>query len=190
MFIPHLSAKVSEGKPETASRSSPLSAATVANVRRPAATALLAPLGPNLAPGPGRPLGQLEAQPAADRIGLRQPQGEALARRIGLAALLADQALAGLVVAEIFLAQGRCGDEAVAAELLDRGEEAERLHAGDPALDQLPDPVGEIGGDIAVHRLPLVDHRAPFKVRDQLAGHLHRLLLLPGHRAFAEPVGA
>jgi hypothetical protein len=33
-------------------------------------------------------------------------------------------------------------DEPVAAQILDRSEEAERLDAGDPAFDKLPDLVG------------------------------------------------
>ena len=56
--------------------------------------------------------------------------------------------------------------------------------------EQLSDLIGEIGRDIAVHRLALGDHRAALEVGDQLAGHLHRDRLLVGEPAVAEPVVA
>src|SRR5690606_25941985 len=104
-----------------------------------------------------RPLGQLEAQIATHRVGLGEAEFQALAERVAFAALLADQAEARLVMAEIFVAQDRGRDQPVAAQRLDRGEEAEWLHAGDPAIEHLPDMIGEIGGDIAVHRLAFGD---------------------------------
>src|SRR5437763_8023338 len=108
--------------------------ALVADVRRPAAAALRAIAV--RARGAARRVRRLEAQAAAHRIGLGEPQRQPLAECIGLAALLADQALACFVVAIIVLAE-RCGrDQPVAAQRLDRGEEAERLDAGDPAFDQ------------------------------------------------------
>src|SRR4051812_3586043 len=75
-------------------------------------------------------LGQLEAQAAGDRIGLGEPQLQALAGREARLALLADQALARLVVAEKFAAEGRDRHQPIAAEPLDRGKEAERLDPG------------------------------------------------------------
>src|SRR4051812_18672881 len=94
-------------------------------------------------------LGQLEAQRAGNGIGLGEAQSQPLADLVGFAGLLADQLLGALVVAEIFRTEVAHEDEPVAAEVLDRGEKAERLDAGDPAFDQLALPVGEIGRDIA-----------------------------------------
>src|SRR5687767_14957135 len=87
-------------------------------------------------------LRQLETQPARHRIGLGQPEVEALADTVGFAALIADQGPRFLVVAEIFRAEVGGQHQAVAAQLVDRREEAERLDAGDPAADDLPDLVG------------------------------------------------
>ena len=41
----------------------------------------------------------------------------------------------------------------------------------------------EIGGDIAVDRVALGLHRPPLELRDELAGHLHRLGLGVGEAA-------
>src|SRR5688572_23118636 len=90
-----------------------------------------------------RSFGKLEAQRSGDRIGFGEAQRELLADPVGLAALLADQFARRLIVAEIFLAQRLREHQAVTAEVGHRGEEAERLDAGDPALDQLADAVGE-----------------------------------------------
>src|SRR6185369_7533648 len=157
-------------------RASPRSPSLMAEVGGTAAPPLDA-----AGPGAGRALRRarhFEAQAAAHRIGLGQAQGEPLAERVALAALVAGQALARLVVAEIFLPERRRRDEAVAAKLLHRGEEAEGLHAGDPALDQRSDLVGEKGGDVAVHRLAFGDHRAALQIGDELADHVHRSGLL------------
>jgi hypothetical protein len=70
-------------------------------------------------------VGQIEAQATADRVGFGETQLEALAGGEGVAALLADQCVGSLLVAEIFLAEGRDRDQPIAAEALDGGEEAE-----------------------------------------------------------------
>src|SRR4051794_30945595 len=116
----------------------------MANIRRaaapPARTTTVLARGRRLAAI--APLRKLEPQRARDRIGLREAEREPLPHAIGLAGLVADQRSRRLIVAEIFAAQIFGEDQAVAAEILHRREEAERLDAGDPALDQLPDAVG------------------------------------------------
>ena len=78
----------------------------------------------------------------------------------------------------------------VAAELDHCREEAERLNAGDPAHDELADLVREISGDIAVDRLALRLHRAPFEPRNLLADLLELLRVRRRETALAELVGA
>ena len=92
--------------------------------------------------------GELEAKRSRDRIGVSQTKPEPLSHAVGLAALVADESTRGLVVAKIFAAEVLGEDEAVTAEVLHGREEAERLDAGDPAIDQLPDLVRKKGGDI------------------------------------------
>src|SRR5687768_5754591 len=116
------------------------------DVRRAAAAALRAlflaappAVAARAAAGPGRgvaAVGKLEPQPSGDRIGLDQPQLQPLAGAEALAAVVADEALARFVVAIIVRAERRDRDQPVAAQPFDRGEEAERLHPGDPAIDQ------------------------------------------------------
>src|SRR4051812_40790874 len=98
-------------------------------------------------------LGKFEAERAADRIGLGQTQREPLPDAIGLARLFADQRSRGFVVAEIFPAKVLGEQQPVAAQILHRGKEPERLHPGDAAFHQLADLVGQVGGDVAVDRL-------------------------------------
>src|SRR5687767_3956524 len=78
--------------------------------------------------------GELEAQRARHRVRFGEAQGQFLADSIRVAAVLADQLARGFVVAEIFLAQRLREHQPVAAQIGDRGEESERLDAGDPAL--------------------------------------------------------
>ena len=131
----------------------------MADIGRAAAFSLSCGLANAVAPGRGSAaiaaLGQLEAQRTADRIGLRQPKLEPLADAVGLAAFVADQLPCRLVEAEIFAAEVAREQQAVAAEPLDRGEEAEALHPGDAATDDLADPVREERRDIAVDGLAL-----------------------------------
>jgi hypothetical protein len=97
--------------------------AVVADIDRTAAAPLRATARAIVAwrPVPARRrVGRLEAQPAAHRIGLGEPQGEALAERVEFAAFLADQALARLVVAEIFPAERGGRHQAVAAPFQSR----------------------------------------------------------------------
>src|SRR5688572_18712426 len=69
-------------------------------------------------------LGQLKAESAGRRVGLGQLQLEMLADAVGFAGLVADQRPSRLVIAEILVAEDRRRDQPVAAEILDRGEEA------------------------------------------------------------------
>src|SRR3954470_3949338 len=89
------------------------------------------------------PLRKFEPQRPGHRIRVGKAERQPLAEAIGLAGLVADKRARRFVVAEIFLAQVLGEDQPVAAEVLDGREKAERLDAGDPALDQLPDAVGE-----------------------------------------------
>src|SRR5690348_1438203 len=91
---------------------------------------------------------QFKAERTADGVGLREAQGQPLPNAIGLAGLVANQLASRFVIAEIFLAQRLREHQTVAAQILHGGEEAERLDAGDPAFNQLPHLVGEIGGDV------------------------------------------
>ena len=59
-------------------------------------------------------LGEFEAKRAVDRVGFGEAQLEALAERVAGFGVVADQALARLVIAEIFVAQIARGNEAVA----------------------------------------------------------------------------
>src|SRR6187551_3468018 len=93
---------------------------------------------------------QGEAKAAGHGIGFDDPQPKLLAEPVARPGLLADELLRLLVVPEIFPAHRRDGNDPVAAELHHGREEAERLDAGDPALDDLADLVRKIGGDIAV----------------------------------------
>src|SRR4051812_19454882 len=114
-------------------------------------------------------LGKLETERTADRVGVGQTQRQPLPDAIGLAGLFADQRSRGFVVAEIFAAQVLREQQPVAAQVLDRGEETERLHPGDAAFHQLADLVGQVGGDVAVDRLALGLHRPPLEHRYLLA---------------------
>ena len=105
--------------------------------------------------------GQLKSQGPGHRIGLGQPQRQPLADAVGFAGLLAHELPCRFVVAEVFAAEVASQHQSVTAKVLDRGEKAERLHPGDAAFDQLPDLVGEKGGDIAVDGVALSLHRAP-----------------------------
>ena len=95
-----------------------------------------------------------------------------------------------LVEAEIFVAEIAHEQQAVAAQPLDRGEEAEALHPGDPALDDLADAVAEEGRDIAVDGFALGLHRAPLELRNLLADLVEARLLAIGQPALAKAVGA
>src|SRR5829696_2542639 len=152
----------------------------MADVRWPATTTAsadpVAPLWGRLRAAMA-PLRKLKAQRPADGIGLGEPKGQPLADAIGLAGLFADELPRSLVVAEIFLPERLRENQPVAAEILDRGEEAERLHPGDPAFDQLADLIRQIGGDIAIDRLTLRLHRAPLEHRDLLPD-LHEAFFL------------
>src|SRR3954464_6038426 len=75
---------------------------------------------------------QLEAQRPGDRIGLRETKRQALADAVGLARFVADQLLRRFVVAEIFPPEILREHQPIAAQILDRSEEAERLNPADP----------------------------------------------------------
>src|SRR5689334_19775794 len=91
--------------------------------------------------------GQFEAKRTRGWVCLRQFQLEMLADTIGLAAFFPDQRPRRFVIAEIFIPKDRRRDQPVAAQILDRGEEAERLDAGNAAAQDLPDLVGKKGRD-------------------------------------------
>ena len=135
-------------------------------------------------------LGQFKAQRARRGIGFGQFQLDQLALLVGLARRLANQRARGLVKAEIFIAEDRCRDQPVAAKVEHGGEEAERLDSGDPAFEDLPDPIGQEGGDITVDRLALGLHRAPLEHRDVLANLDEPLGAFGRQRAIAEPEAA
>src|SRR5688572_15335600 len=137
------------------------------------------PIGPPCPRPTIAAFGELEAQRARDRVGLGEAQGQLLADPVGVAAVLADQLARGFLVAEIFLAEGLGEHQPVTAEIGDGGEEAEWLDAGDPALDQLPDPVSEESRNVAVNGVALRLHRAPLEHRDRLAD-LDELAVLAG----------
>src|SRR3546814_8007213 len=94
-------------------------------------------------------IGQFEAQRAADRISLHQPQLEPLAAAIADAATLAVERPRRLVIEETLAAQRRHRHQPVSAEPVDGGKEAERLHTGDPRRDDVPHFSRQPGRDIA-----------------------------------------
>src|SRR6185503_10551522 len=89
--------------------------AVVANVGWPAAAAwsshAVAALGGDA--GAALPIGQLEAKRTGHRIGFGDSKPQLLAQSVGGAGLFPDQLLGFLVVAEIFLADGRDRDQPV-----------------------------------------------------------------------------
>src|SRR5438067_5401849 len=139
----------------------------VPDVRWPAAAGSVAA---NRWSGPSAvaPFGKLETERSRDRVGFRQAQRQTLSDSVRLAALVPDEGLGRLVVAEIFEAEVFREHETVAAEVLDRREEAERLDPRNAAFDQLPDLVREERRDIAVDRFALGLHRAALEHRDLL----------------------
>ena len=96
--------------------------------------------------------GKLEAQRARHWVRFGEAKRQALTHPIRLTGGVADEHTRGLVVAEIFGPEVADEHEPVTAQVLDRREKAERLNPCDPAFDQLPDAVREIGRDIAVDR--------------------------------------
>src|SRR6185369_12063091 len=118
-------------------------AIAVSNVRGPAAPGAVA--AHRRGPPAVAPFRKLEAERALDRVRLGEAQRQPLADAVGLARLIADELLRALVVAEIFRAEVLREQQPVAAQVLHRREETERLDAADTALHQLPDLVREIG---------------------------------------------
>ena len=109
-----------------------------------------------------------KAQAAANRIGLNQFEFQPLPLVIAPAAVFADQRVGRLIITVIIIAQCGHRNDAIATDTLDRGEEAEILHAGNPRIDNLSDILGEIGRNITVGCLPLRCHGAPFGQADRL----------------------
>ena len=106
-------------------------------------------------------LGQkLEAQRAGNRRRFHQLDGDAVAEPVGLAGAVADHGVAGLVVAEIFVADGARRHEAVGAGLVQLHEQAGAGDAGDAALESGADAVGEEMRDQPVIGLALGHHGA------------------------------
>src|SRR4051794_10981047 len=105
--------------------------------------------------------GKLETKRAGHGIRLPEPKRQPPSHPIGVAAFVTDKRSGRFVVAEVFLAEVLRQQQSVSTEILDRGEEAERLDARDPASDQLTDLVRKEGGDITVDGIALRLHRAP-----------------------------
>src|SRR3546814_3406713 len=77
-----------------------------------------------------------EAQRAADRIGLHQPQVEPLTDAVADPSMLAVERARRLVIEKAFAAQRRHRHQPIAAEPVDGREKAEGLHPGDPRRDR------------------------------------------------------
>src|SRR5438270_8760081 len=107
----------------------------MSDVRRTSAAGPVPPLRHPLSAAVAA-LGQLEAQRSCHWVGFREPERQPLSHSVRFAALVANQGPRCLVITEIFAAEVLRQQQSVAAEILDRREEAERLNAGDPALDE------------------------------------------------------
>src|SRR5262245_27684731 len=101
---------------------------------------------------------QLEAERAGDRRGLDQPHRYRVAEPVGLAAGIADQRMAVLLIAEIFVADRARRDETVGAGIVELDEQAGAGDAGNVALERGADPVGEEMREQAVEGLALRLH--------------------------------
>src|SRR5690348_12441334 len=152
-------------------------AVAVPNVRGTPAAHAVAPRGCGCRTSAIAAFRKFEAQRSGNRIGLGETQREPLADAVRLARLIADELLRALVVAEIFLPQVLGEEQTVAAQVLDRREEAERLDSGNPAFDELAHLISKARRDIAVDRLPLGFHCAPLEHRDLFADLLEPLLV-------------
>ena len=125
---------------------------------------------------------------AGDRRGLDQPHRDAIAEPVGLAAAVADQRVAVLVIAEIVVADGARRDEAVGAGVVELDEQAGAGHAGDAALERRADAIGEEMREQPVEGLALRLHGAALGGRDLRADLAQRRgVLLRRQRAVAEP---
>src|SRR3546814_20758786 len=112
-------------------------AATLADYMFTRFVLALHPSAPRRAPSEstfGR-VGQFEAQRAADRVGVHQPQVEPLPDREAHPAMFAVETARRLVIEEAFAAQSRHRHQPIAAEPVDRRAEAEGLHPGAPRRD-------------------------------------------------------
>src|SRR3546814_9872560 len=81
-------------------------------------------------------VGQFEAQRAADRIGLHQPQVEPLTDAVADPSMLAVERARRLVIEKAFAAQRRHRHQPIAAEPVDGREKAEGMPPGDPRRDR------------------------------------------------------
>ena len=121
-----------------------------------------------------------EFERAGQRVGFCQLQLEPVARRIFGTGLFTDELLRLFVIGEIFAAQRADGDEAVTAQLVDGGEEAEALNAGDAGVECLAHTTREPRCDIAIDRIALRLHRAPFGLADRIGDLMQRIPVTVG----------
>src|SRR5579872_2662112 len=134
------------------------------------------------------PLGKFERQRPGDGICLSEPKSQALTDPIGFSAFLPDQHPSVRLVAEIFGSKVLGKYKTIAAEVLDRGEEAERLDPGDATFDQLSHLIRQKGRDVTIDRFPLCFHRPSFKYGNLLANVLKPFFVANWQSAFAELV--
>ena len=116
---------------------------------------------PALRAGHDAAFGQkLEAERAGDRRRLDELHRDAVAEPVRLARAVADHGVHGLLVAEIFVADGARRNEAVGAGVVELDEQAGAGDAGDAALEGGADAVGEKMRDQPVVGLALGLHGA------------------------------
>src|SRR5262245_59087733 len=121
---------------------------------------------------------KLESQGAGDRRGLDQAHGAPVAEPVGLAAAVADQRVAILVIAEIFAPDGARRNEAVGAGIVELDEQAGARDPRDVAVEGRADAVGEEMREQSVEGLALGLHGAPLGRRDARRGLAERAHVL------------
>src|SRR5688500_14781058 len=78
---------------------------------------------------------QFETQRARHRRGFNKPHAHLIAKAVGLAAVVADERMIALVIAEIFVADGARRHKAVGTGVVKLDEEAGAGDAGDAAFE-------------------------------------------------------
>ena len=132
----------------------------------------------------GAPFTQhLETQRAGGRDSLDQPDLDRIAKPVGEARILANKGVPDLVVNEIFAPDRRGRNETVGACFDKSDEQAGADEARDARLELRADPIGKIGGDQAIGRLPLGRHGPALGV-----GDVTRDLLKLSHLAVGQAV--
>src|SRR5262249_30049014 len=134
---------------------------------------------------------KFESQRARDRRGLDEPHRDAITEAVGLAALSADQGMAGLVGAGIVGADGARGGESVRAGVVGLDGQAGAGGARNVGLVGWADAIGEEMGEQAVEGLAFGLHGAALGGRDLCADLAERGgILLLRQCAVTEPQGA